>query len=46
MPKGNFDGNTSYLIDYYEKRVPRGELKHHEDQLKVGGKFEGLSNYN
>ena len=41
MPKGNFQGDSSYQQSYIEKEIEKNQQFRPEQQLKVGGKFEG-----
>lgn len=41
MPKGNFQGDSSYHESYIEKEMEKNQQFRPEQQLKVGGKFEG-----
>jgi hypothetical protein len=45
LPKGRFEGGSSYLNDFEGGQGGRGELIKHGGELKIGGKFEGQSNY-
>lgn len=46
LPKGKFEGNSSYLQDYVQSQGERGELMRREGELRVGGaRFEGNSSY-
>ena len=45
MPKGNFQGDSSYQQTYIEKEMEKNQQFRPEQQLKVGGKFEGQSKY-
>ena len=45
MPKGNFQGDSSYHDTYIQKEMEKNQQFRPEQQLKVGGKFEGESKY-
>lgn len=45
MPKGNFQGDSSYHDTYIQKEMEKNKQFRPEQQLKVGGKFEGSSSY-
>lgn len=37
LPKGKFEGNSSYLQDFIKAQGVRGELMKREGELRVGG---------
>ena len=45
MPEGGFEGGSTYTGNYDEKEMSKNPQFRPEQQLKVGGKFEGTSKY-
>lgn len=45
IPKGQFEGGSSYTYDYINSKGVRGEAIKREGELKIGGKFDGRSKY-
>ena len=45
MPEGGFEGGSTYAGNYIEKEMAKNPQFRPEQQLKVGGKFEGVSKY-
>lgn len=45
MPKGRFDGNSTYENAYVGTQAQRNLPYRPEGEIKLGGKFEGNSSY-
>ena len=45
LPEGKFDGDTLYHESYIPSKLERPQQFRPQQQLKVGGKFEGKSTY-
>ena len=45
IPKGKFEGGSSYLYDYINSKGNKGQIIKRNGELKVGGQFSGESNY-
>jgi hypothetical protein len=45
IPKGLFEGHSTYQNNHYEMERQVNRQFRPEGELKVGGKFEGNSNY-
>lgn len=45
MPRGNFEGSSTYGNSYQGERTEMSKQFKPEGELKIGGKFEGNSNY-
>lgn len=45
MPKGKFEGQSLYSENYVQGTIERGDIFRPRNELEVGGKFEGQSNY-
>ena len=46
LPEGKFEGDSTYHNNYVPGKGEKGEKFKPQENLKIGGAFEGLSSYN